>query len=73
MGGTEDCTTDSTESASAGKRSLRMLSICASFMNAPRSSFDRATTRSAFRMCAARRACSVLDAERNGRCRACQR
>ena len=50
-----------------------MLSICASFMKAPRSSFERATTRSAFRMCASSRARSRCDTDWNGRLIACQR
>ena len=50
-----------------------MLSICTSFMKAPRSSFERATTRSAFRMCASSNVCSVRETDWNGRLIACQR
>jgi hypothetical protein len=73
MGGTLDCTTASRSSASLGKRSVRIESIWTSFMNAPRSSVEPATMRSAFRMCAASRFSSARSCDWNGRLSACQR
>jgi len=72
IGGTDDCTVESTSSASGGSRSLRMLSICVSFMNAPFSSVERSTMRIAFRTWASSRSRSVRSCDWKGRFSACQ-
>ena len=70
IGGTDDWTTDRTSMTSDGKSSPRILNIWMSFMNAPRNSRERSTTRNAFLRCRSSRARSPASADRNGCVRA---